>query len=252
LLSVVIPYLRTSETYFFLDLWLQYCDEVELIFVQDIDPSKTNHSLESYLKKFGNLNFKHISGQFNGPGGARNAGLDLATSEYISFWDIDDIPNVENFRKLLSKIIEEDAEIGVGGYQVRVIDSFNGAHSDRKLFNDLSKISIGLNPGLWRWIFKRSVIAKNRFPELRMAEDQVFLQTLRIFDHQISSYSDTIYTYCRGVPLQLTSSRRFYGDIPKAIQLILPNIMDGNSRSKFFRLILLFRLCGSVIKHKFV
>jgi citrate synthase len=44
---------------------------------------------------------------------------------------------------------------------------------NRRLENAL--VTVGINPGIWRMIFKRTLIGDTEFPPLKMAEDQVFI-----------------------------------------------------------------------------
>ena len=87
---------------------------------------------------------------------------------------------------------------------------------DKKI--DVKKI--GLNPGIWRFIFKRSSIGDLKFLNISMAEDQAFLLDYD-FTARSGVYSKLItYSYFKGDQNQLTNTKSAIFDLQKSINYI--------------------------------
>ena len=97
-----------------------------------------------------------INCKTQGCGPARNAGLDIATGNYIWFMDGDDwLLSGAAVRDVLDKAYAEDADILWIPYA-----------SDRFTYYYFSMV--------WQYLFKRSFIGDLRFPNYQPAEDDAF------------------------------------------------------------------------------
>ena len=84
--------------------------DVEIIVVDDCSPDNSISIVEEYARKHTNLVI--VRNQYNRKlGGARNAGMDVATGQYIWFVDSDDFVENNCFQKLLTIAESEDLEV---------------------------------------------------------------------------------------------------------------------------------------------
>lgn len=149
-----------------------------------------------------------ISGNFGGPGQARNAGMALCTSAYLAFFDSDD----ENFggerMELLMEIAETaGTQIVGGGFEVREV------HTDQIFRHSAPESLLDAlegNPGIWRFLFRREFIVENslQFSEGKMGEDLLFLLDCHLAGGTYTAFNESIYRYRVGELNQATNSPR--------------------------------------------
>ncbi len=250
MLSVVIPYYIDSGNKYFIEDWLVDCEDIEIIFVQDIHNNHPGLSLEYLVAKYSNIRIIHTAGNFEGPGLARNAGMKFANSEFIAFWDIDDLPNVSNFLHMTHEAHSGQYCAGVGFFNKALVNHQNLKIDKLSPQRGLSTFDLALNPGIWRWVFRSSLLKEIYFENINMGEDQVFMQSINVFDHKILKYDDFVYTYMKGWVTQLTNSYRHHIDIESALRMVGRTFWEGSWRSKYFRVVMLVRLFLTLIKSR--
>lgn len=243
-LTIVIPYYLESASHFYVHDWIPKCIESEIILIQDLHPGATSYSLDFLPSQYPQISIKHIQGYFGNPGMARNAGLELATGTHISFWDIDDLPEVDSFFCMFKEMLEVKADIGVGQFTVKNYESEGSTY----LNSNLSFFALGINPGLWRWIFSSKVIRNYRFKEMRLGEDQEFLQRLNVFDYTMYPKLTPVYQYSRGISTQLTAKKFNCKDLFKSVGYSMVNLFSGGIKSKGFRVLLIARQIITLFK----
>ncbi len=148
----------------------------------------------------------------DGPGSARNFGTREATGKWIAYWDSDDKPNVkETFNAIQESKKDVDA----------IVCRFEKLNSNGRVkVPILSSLQIGLNPGIWRFIFKRETLIEVEFPNLRLAEDQVFLIRSRVFSKNLKFHNAVSYQYIQGGTSQLTKDKSNLPDLLEALDLL--------------------------------
>lgn len=116
LVSIVLPVYNTAK---YLDKCIgcivgQTYKNIELIIVDDKSPDDSPQICDDWQKKDSRI--KVIHKEVNeGLSAARNTGLANATGDYIAFFDSDDFFDVTLVEKVINKMLEEDAEIGLFG-----------------------------------------------------------------------------------------------------------------------------------------
>ena len=188
-------------------------NEVEIVLVLDTVDQDTRQIVQKLIEKNENRTFKTREVDCRNPGGSRNAGLEIATGEWVVFWDCDDI----GIPHSLSKIVEDrkiDTEVVVAKARIA-----GNARNDLVL--DFSERETLFNPGIWRFIFRSSSLKGIRFPQLSSGEDQVFLARYRFLERKSETVSDSIYEYHMGHPDQLTNDINRVGDALVAARLVM-------------------------------
>ena len=212
ILSAIIPISNMAGKLANLESWYKLLSyqNMEVIFIHDKRDEITGIELKNLLEAHSWPNFKFVEGNFQGPGNARNRGLEIATGSWIVFWDADDIAYPGELLRVLTGI-DEKSEIIIGNFEVMNISS-NSLSTHKIILTD-SVGSLAMNPGIWRIIFRKDKISQLRFPNFRMGEDQIFLSNylLKITNH---NFIDAIfYRYFIGNSSQLTNNRDAMSDL---------------------------------------
>ena len=189
----------------------------DLIFVFDnVNPS------EKLRKAISALPNTHILiGDFGGPGPARNQGLLLADSEFICFWDSDDLPNLIGALNAVKELKASHVDAAIGEYELQIIND-KDSKSGIKLVNHNQNFILSLtkSPGLWRFIFRASTLEHTVFPDIPMGEDQVFLSRYFQVKRSIHVLDYSLYRYIRNGQKQLTTSQESINRLIESTRLI--------------------------------
>lgn len=121
-----------------------------------------------------------------GVSAARNAGIKIATGEFITFCDADDIMNIDQIEFLLKGLIENNSDLAMCGYKL-----FDTEYKmNEKFLNDNFKevygdelINLIINDEIyagyvWNKIFRLDLIKKYKIEflkEIYMLEDEIFV-----------------------------------------------------------------------------
>ena len=239
LISAIVPISNMAGKLDFLRSWVEesHAYDMQVILVHDYKDLETRIELEQILREHKDPRLQFVQGKFGNPGKARNVGLELATGDWVAFWDSDDLPKLKN---IFCQIKEnnQDADVLIGRYQKFHILTHTSCIPEGSEPNILS---VALNPGIWRMIFKRASIIESRFPSLRMGEDQAFLSSIRLADLSIKFCSEIFYQYNIGNSFQLTNSKDALDDLPKATKMILRQSLQSSKALRHFQLKLVAR-----------
>jgi len=184
ILSIIVP-VYNVEKYLArcLDSILaQTFTDFELITVDDGSPDNCGKILDEYALK--DERIKVIHKENGGVSSARNAGLDVATGEYIGFVDPDDTIFPDMYEHLYNEAVEGNYDIvqcgcvkvNESGEEVQHIacDEEKEYISTDDMLCDFFECVI--RNSAWNKIFKHDVVQNVRFmPELRIAEDGLFV-----------------------------------------------------------------------------
>ncbi len=203
LLSVIVPIYNGAE--YVEDLLASFekqkSKDFELILVDD---GSTDDTVKVLNEKIRSLSFRAQVESIPAAGvsAARNKGMELATGDYISFVDADDII-VGNYVQILEKILKKD-DFDVYVFQSRRVtpkDSFakKGKAKYRKT-NGLDMLkSLAVNPtqyGVYNLFLKREFVEEHNF---RFAED---------FDYY-EDYDFLIRVFSAGQKMKLSESELY-------------------------------------------
>lgn len=156
--------------------------DFELILVDDGSEDRCPSICDEYATKDARIQVIHQANK--GLSEARNAGLDVATGEYIGFIDSDDYISKEMYRTLIKNIEMYDADISTIGYiQVtpneEEVSRFPHITADtlyqRKDFleNFYPENRFIIAAPVWNKIYRRTLFEKCRFPSGKLYEDSL-------------------------------------------------------------------------------
>ena len=111
LISVIVPIYNVEK---YLDRCVgsiinQTYKNLEIILVDDGSPDNCPQMCDDYAKKDSRIKVVHKEN--GGLSDARNAGMKVATGEYVSFIDSDDYISLDFYETLLETIVDNDSDI---------------------------------------------------------------------------------------------------------------------------------------------
>ena len=148
----------------------------EVIFVNDGSSDNTSKVITEFIRKASSINrYKLIDKENGGPGSARNAGLDVATGNFVLFIDGDDYIYPQALSKLVA-LMSDDVDVGVGAFVGHdgIVLKFPHIDDWEKW---LQKTMTGGALTMWNKLFRRSIIENChiRFDtKARKSEDHLF------------------------------------------------------------------------------
>lgn len=191
-LSIIIPAYNAEPYIHELlgRLVTQIVPEVEVIVIDDGSkvPFKTGYDFVKIIRQ-----------KNAGASAARNAGLDMATGEYIAFIDADDLVSWDYVQTILNKAKTEKFD-----YCYLSWKAFGGWQQEVKLNNIEDKFP-PFNLCVWNRVYKRSMIGDVRFNENKLvAEDAQFIREVQEEGKKKAFISDFMYFYRSNSPDSLT------------------------------------------------
>lgn len=184
MLSIIIP-AYNAEPYIFelLDcLKPQITEEVEVIVIDDGSKKPLDVSDYPFVR--------FIRQDNQGASAARNAGLDIATGEYIAFIDADDLVSDKYIQTILNK-----AKTTKFDYLYLSWKAFGGWDADVKL-NSVEDKFPPYNLCVWNRVYKRSMIGDIRFNTNKLvAEDAQFIREVKETGKKKDFISNYMYFY---------------------------------------------------------
>jgi len=213
-----VPVSKMANDLAELESWIRAASkmDIEIIIVHDIQDNETAEQLCNLIRDLHSNGLRFIEKHVNSPGLARNLGLEVAKGEWIAFWDSDDLPDV---KQVLASIDENfNSEIIIGRYITHQRKSGKEKVSSKL---DLNLRKVGINPGIWRMLFRHTILVDKQFSSIKMAEDQVFIAELNFDSKSISFTNRILYKYFQGRPNQLTNSELRITDLLTAFEKIL-------------------------------
>lgn len=179
LISIIVPVYKVEK---YLDNCIesivnQTYKNLEIILVDDGSPDSCPKMCDDWAKNDDRIRVIHKEN--GGLSDARNAGLKIATGEYIGFVDSDDCIAEEMYEKLLNAIIEDESDIAACDIEMIFDDRsknvvmtpkirlvLNGSEAEEAIITE--KI---LKQPVWYKLYKKSVINNIMFEFGKLHED---------------------------------------------------------------------------------
>ena len=180
MISIIVPVYKAEK---YLDncinsLLSQTYTDLEIILVDDGSPDASGAICDAYAAKDSRI--KVIHQQNGGQSAARNAGLSVASGEYVGFVDADDTVEPDMYEVLYEAIQGRDLAI-CGARRVRegqIPERIDGAGSVTELDRDglWNEVFGRMNNGAWNKLYRKDLLQGCRFLEgLFHNEDLIFL-----------------------------------------------------------------------------
>lgn len=202
----------------------------KVIVVHDKADDLTEIELRSFFANQDKTKMDLLTGVYNSPGSARNAGVFRVETDWVTFWDSDDRPVVENLIELYEIVEKNSADVGIGGYTDTNLIPQSPSRHYRNESQELNLIALA--PGIWRMIFRTQLVTESPFQSLLLAEDQILLSDIQITERKIVFLSAVVYNYLSGNPESLTGQSRKIGHLVNSISHILSSIENQTSKTQ--------------------
>ena len=219
-LSIIIPVYNAEKT---LDrcvesILVQEFRDYEIILVDDGSPDGCPEICDRWAEKDGRIRVIHKEN--GGPGDARNAGIDAATGEWLSFIDCDDAIEPDTLLPLI-KTVDGKPEIKILEYPVRVkgrwdfvpCENFFGNISTYWTTTHAYEHTFSCNK-----IFRRELFDGLSFPKGRIVGEDAWLFP------QLLRRAGSVATTCKGCYI--------YYDNPESIS----STADGNQLARLLEI----------------
>lgn len=229
-----------------LESWLLVVRDcnIQVIIVHDIQDKNTQPELNQLLATVQSDKIISFTGQYGSPGMARNKGLSESKTQFVTFWDSDDLPNPKIVINEISNC-QKEFDILIGQYS---INSFVLPKNTRVTSTDFGLNSIAFNPGIWRMVFNKNFIGTLRYTDLLIGEDQVFLAECMSLKPKIVFSEKLFYEYFTGFEGQLTHKISARPDIIKAYEKISELKLITTGKELEFLSIISARMFLTIVK----
>lgn len=181
----------------------QTFSELEIILVDDGSTDQSGAICDNYAKRDDRI--KVIHKKNGGLSDARNAGIDIAKSEYIAFVDSDDFVERDIYKKLYHSLKEADADIAV--CNCMIVDE-----KSKEITNESDKCVLldhvytggqildgqgtyWLNVVAWNKLYRKEIFEQVRYPKGKYHEDEFIFHELYGIAKKIICISEKLYFY---------------------------------------------------------
>ena len=202
LISVVIPLYNVEP---FLDRWIRSVVEqtypnLEIWLVDDGSPDNCGAICDAWAEKDGRIRVIHQKN--SGAGHARNTALELVTGELVGMVDSDDYLEPHMYEHLYS-LMGDDVDIAECALQETESDDLqmeDGSNAQIRVCTAEEAMLLHIQDTLFRQtppnkLYRRSVIADNRFPVGNLIDDEFW--TYRVIGNcrKLATSSAKMYAY---------------------------------------------------------
>ena len=165
----------------------------KLVFILDSCPLYAENDLKELLSSAKNINFIILSRNYNSASESRNEGLSIVDTEWLCFWDSDDLPNLNEFYNLYTSTSSENVDLVVG--QIRTAYVKRGLEIKSKTTKTSSYFTLALDLGFTRILYRSSFIKELFFSKYEIGEDTLFLAEIICKKPSIFFSQALVYNY---------------------------------------------------------
>ena len=171
--------------------------DVEVILVDDGSPDKSGEMCDEWARKDSRVNVIHK--QNGGLSDARNAGIEAAQGEYITFVDSDDFIALDTYEQVLPMM--KDADI----VEFPLFRHYGSTRQEEvrfksQLYTDMKQYWLEakayLHSYTWNKIYARHLFDHVRFPVGQVFEDVATLPALLAEANSVRTTDRGLYYYC--------------------------------------------------------
>ena len=200
LISVIVPIYNVEK---YLDRCIksivnQSYTNLEIILVDDGSPDRCGEICDEWVKKDNRI--KVIHKENGGLSDARNAGIEIAKGEYLSFIDSDDYVNKDFIKILYNLLIENNSDISMCGVcETKKDEDINKEIGKGNIRNILSKNALEGKEHVycvaWNKLYKKSIFKNIRYPKGKIHEDVAVIYKIMYYSEKISITDSKLYFY---------------------------------------------------------
>lgn len=175
--------------------------DYEIIIVNDGSSDNTADILEKYKNLHSNITV--INKENGGPSSARNSGLDIASGEYIYFFDADDLLINNSLEVLYKRAQEKNADLVIGKYDVLTSYKLSPVHTLDNLvcLENIDKYNTDILQtfALWNKLFRLDLIKQQHltFKSVSYSEDGIFVMDYVLHCTRIAGVDQSLIQYRR-------------------------------------------------------
>lgn len=183
---------------------------IEIICVDDGSTDGSPEILREYAARDSRV--RVITRAHTNAGAARNAGMAVASGDYLSFIDSDDFLDREMYERLLASACEHDAEIVCSGKRLynselrkivrteQLPVSMCDARQPRSAEQEGARLVPVCGVSVWNKLFSRAYIEREgfRFQEIERANDLAFVSLALLMAKRICFLREAYYCYRQG------------------------------------------------------
>lgn len=198
---------------------------LEIILVDDGSEDGTPGICDEYAADYERVRVIHKEN--GGPSSARNAGVAIASGDFIGYVDGDDWVEPEMYERMLEACLEKEADLAVCSYR-QVGKGAEEIHPTGKVLElerqEALELYISGHPqyhiyhSVWSKLFKRELIADIQFPEGRKSEDIMYTTRALVKASKCVFLDTPYYNYMMDRESSIMNSkfheRRFRDEIP--------------------------------------
>lgn len=215
MVSIIIPAFNAGKTLKKCvdSILIQTYQDFELILVNDGSQDQTGDICDAYLKNDRRVTVVHKSN--GGVSSARNAGLELAKGDWVTFVDSDDWVAPSYLEHLINESVGVDLVVGFATFvnhptanDIKIPSCVVDKSRYDVLFSDCY-LSWRTSP--WNKLYRIDIIRDNCIyfkSDLNIGEDAVFLYTYLLYSHKVKIVDNRNYYYLYDSEASLT--KRLY------------------------------------------
>jgi hypothetical protein len=219
----------------------------KVIFILDSCDPEAEIELKRLLISTNNVSYIVLIRNFSSAAKSRNEGLEIVKTEWLCFWDSDDLPNLRGFLDMYSHVSNSDIDLAVG--QIRTIYIREGEEVKRKLTKTQSLFMLAMDLGFTRILYRSLFIKNLFFLNYKSGEDVIFLAKLISRKPKIFFSNVLVYRYLNANWILKKSGNSTINELHLLhAKLCEDQRMQQDGYVKGFYLILIFKLLLSISK----